>query len=86
MTNIEHAVEAARHDGDFGVMFLARAVGDLQKQIEQLPQQRTLPQAERAAWVELTDEDWDEVLEDFPHIPDINDFKKIEAKLKEKNT
>ena len=40
MTNIEHAVEAARHDGDFGVMFLARAVGDLQKQIEQLPQQR----------------------------------------------
>jgi len=47
--------------------------------------QRVIESPQRT-WVELTDDDWDAVLEDFPHIPDINDFKKIEAKLKEKNT
>ena len=37
-------------------------------------------------WVELSEDEWDKVLEDFPHIPDINDFKKIEARLKEMNS
>jgi hypothetical protein len=43
------------------------------------------PAFQQRTWVGLTDDDWDEVLEDFPHIPDINDFQKIEAKLKAKN-
>jgi hypothetical protein len=52
------------------------------------PQQRTLPQAERAAWVGLTDEEVVQIRDDMTlDIRSHVDFyRHCEAKLKEKNT
>jgi uncharacterized protein YukE len=74
MNFIQEAVSRAREDKDFGTMYLAMAVGELQKQIT--PPQRT--------WVGLTEDEINQAYADsykgFPL------HESIEAKLKEKNT
>lgn len=72
MNFAEEAVSRAREDKDYAIMYLAMAVGELQKQTA--PPQRT--------WVGLTKKE----VHDLYDSDYVVFHQRIEAKLKEKNT
>jgi len=76
MKHIDNAVECARFVKDYGVMHLALAVGEIQKQLEQ-------PKRE---WVGLTMGEVQEILNDPRYQMKSMIVHAVEAKLKEKNT